>query len=82
MQYCMPKDKHINIIQQQFRRAIYSSSQINKAIFLIEDQYKGLREDITRLTKSHSYTGRAFQSQPSQLRYKYYIKQEILQEVL
>ena len=28
--------------------------------FLIKDQYKSLRKDITKLTKNYNYIGRAF----------------------
>ena len=60
VQYYIYKDKHINIIQQQFGYTARGNSYIGKAIFLIKDWYKGLYRDIIRPAKNHSYTDRAF----------------------
>ena len=81
VQYYIYKDKYINITQQQFGRAARGSSQIGKAIFLIKDWYKGLYKDIARPVKNRGRTGRAFQSQPSQLSREYRVEREILQQV-
>jgi len=48
-------------------------------ILLIEDWYKGPREDIAGPAKSRGRTGRAFRSQPSQLRREYRVEREISQ---
>jgi len=60
VQYCMPKDKLINMLWQQFGRAVYGSGLIGEAIFLIKDWYKGLCEDIACPVKSCGCTCRAF----------------------
>ena len=82
MQYCMHKDKSVNIMWQWLRHSTCGSDWIGEAIFLIKDWYKGPCKDITGPAKNHSCTGRAFWSQLSQFSHKYHVKQEILQEVL
>jgi hypothetical protein len=77
----MPKTKLINMIWQRFGRAARGSGRIGVVIFLIEDWYKGPREDIAGPAKGRGRAGRAFRSQPSQLSREYRVEREISQEV-
>ena len=81
VQYCMHKDKHINMTWQRFGRAARGNGHTGEAIFLIEDWYKGPRGDIAGPAKNRGRTGRAFRSQPSQLSREYRVEREISQQV-
>lgn len=76
----MHKDKSVNMMWQRLGRGARGSGRVGKAIFLIEDWYKGPREDIAGLAKNRGRTGRAFRSQPSQLSREYRVERQVLQE--